>query len=384
MKKLLYIFFLFFICSCNLFIGLPLNENIIVLKEEPILLSIDDFDNGIIRYKNEIFRINNLNINYSKINLNDKDTEYPLYQAYYSSNKKGDFIIVYSRDTHYDEVQIAVANIPPLKYPFYVIKILKNEKRETKKEKMFEGNVNNLKTFLYDNNYSIYKLNKKRANLLDSEIINYENNEVKSNDLKEAVFGTDNFNTNIILNENGSGWFYSSYLETIDKKVSRLFSLKDYNKEEEKLKDEIEDKNFTLYDIYLDYQGKGFILFKSIDNKNIYKQEFYNFSKKSEKELIFENKNEKPLNNRYNTQIKDIIINEEGTGIFFVKNLKNEQVYLKKITNFKLENKEINIINSDSYKMYSYSINKKGNGFIVMENGKSFIAKKLRNYEIEK
>lgn len=377
MKKILLILFLVFIYGCNLFIGIPLNENVIVLKEEPISLSIDNFDNGIIRYKNEIFRINNLNINYSKIDLNDKDNEYPLYQAYYSSNKKGDFIVVYSRDTHYDEVQIAVANLPPLKYPFYVIKILKNEKTETKKDKMFEGNVNNLKIFLSDNNYSIYKLNQKSSNMLDSEIINYGSNEVKSNDLKEEVFGTDNFNTNVILNENGEGWFYSSYSETIDKKVSKLFSLKDYNKEEEKLKDEIEDKNFTLYDIYLDYQGNGFILFKSIDNKNIYKQEFSNFSKKSEKELVFENKNEKSLNNRYTTPIKDIVINENGNGIFFVKNFKNNQIYIRKIINFKLENKETNIINSDSYKMYSYSINKKGNGFIVMENGKSFISKKL-------
>lgn len=381
MKKIFLIFF--FLSSCNLFIGLPLDESIVFLKDTPIFVSVDELDNGIIGYEKEIFRIENLNINSSKIELIDKHKDYSIDQIGYGYNQKGDFLIVYSRYIHYDDVQVASISVKPLENPFYTFRFSKNKSIENSKDAIFEESANNLNVFLSnDNDYYVYLLNEKRNNILAPELIKNQNNKITIISLNDEIVNKD-ATSKISLDEKGNGWSYSNYSEPNYIK-SKIFSFKEYNINESKLSDELNNKDFIVYDIAMNYEGTGFILFKNIENTKIYLQKISNFNKVTEKEFLFDYKNLQGITYNRGKKLDDILINQDGKGLFFIKNDKNSFLYIKKIIDFKLENKETNLIKSANYKLYDYSINKKGNGLIILEDGKNFIAKKLRNYEIEK
>ncbi|MFN8673608.1 MAG: hypothetical protein U0457_16165 [Candidatus Sericytochromatia bacterium] len=364
-----------FLFSCNLFIDLPIDEKITFLNEKPIYLSIDDNDNGVISYSNKIFRIEKLNINFFDLDLSDRNKNYPLKSTFYSSNKNGDFLLIYSRDIHYDQVELAVVGLPPLIYPFYSAKFFKNGSKELSNNEIFTTTDGNHKINLFDNNdYILFLENKERYSLYNIELFNYKNNSLSKTTLINDITLSKN-NTNLSMKE-GKGYFY---FETNNK--YNLFLIDAFNRTEQKLEEELNTKDFNVYKIFLDDIGNGSILFYSKDNK-IYIQKFSNFIKITDKEFIFDYKDKELID--YRVPINNIFINSEGNGLFFFKNLKDNYTYFNKLVNFKLESKNYRLINSIKYTLLTYSINNKGNGFIILSNGSSFILKKMINFEIDK
>ncbi|MFN8672696.1 MAG: hypothetical protein U0457_11540 [Candidatus Sericytochromatia bacterium] len=138
---------------------------------------------------------------------------------------------------------------------------------------------------------------------------------------------------------------------------------------------------FFPYIYNLSYEGNGEIIFYT--DKKFYVQKFKNFTKISEKETFFSNNDiaEK-------LEKKSLYINKDNKGLLFCYkdidiNNNFKYPYIKKINNFIVEDKDIKLIDSNKYKYHDYSINKNGNGIIILTDGEHFILKKIRNYEVE-
>ena len=100
-----------------------------------------------------------------------------------------------------------------------------------------------------------------------------------------------------------------------------------------------------------------------------------------------------------NKQIPSVYLDKEGNGTIFMNKKINIQskyaskdfdysyLYMKQVKNFKLEDKEIKVLDSNKFNYYSFALNEKGDGLIILNRNNSentFIIKKLRNNELEK
>jgi hypothetical protein len=97
------------------------------------------------------------------------------------------------------------------------------------------------------------------------------------------------------------------------------------------------------------------------------------------------------------TLISAVYLNKDGNGAIFMnkkidtpnkfssRGFDYSYLYMKKVKNFKLEDKEIKVLDSNKFDYYNFAINNKGNGLVILNknNSNNFIVKKLINYELE-
>lgn len=391
MKKILLILFFIFISSCNFYNFLGIN---LLIKEKPKNIFIGESNDGAVIFEDKVQKISNLNLTNDITYL--KDLEYKNLENLYPGERSSIKLKLRSKGINYynidknnngffifDEQEISFCRSTRifdiasyLECSYHIFDVLDNKISKYENINLMNNDIINTtnseenyyfkdKTDIhfYSVLYNIIDKNKSLSNIFD-----YVNKKLieayKFEDLK--------------IGENGKGW-----LSLKENNYIKYFKIEDFNKSTEFLKD-IFSVNNSLGN-YIDTNGDGFILDikNNLDNiVEFYLYKISNFELLKEKNLLFSSKD---LENK--KEVKNYFINDKGDGIvFFYKNLNNnkfEYTYMKKLVNFKLDIKEIKIVNSKNYKYYNYSINKNGNGIVILTDGENFIFKKIRNYEIE-
>ncbi len=395
MKKLNYITIslLFIILSgCNLFLGLPLGEKIQYFSGEELKdIFIDESDNGIIVFKDKICKIKNLSITNEKVDLKDTDSNYPISNVANSVDKSGNGIMIYSRE-NYDEIVPQVLGFKPRK-PYYLVSIENNKFITNSVERFFSSSNINIKILNLVNSESfIYYLNNN-----NSLILNYiNNNKITKGYQIDKELNQSISNIEINIDEKGNGGYSYNDLTTFN-----YFSLNEFKKEEEKLsikfRDETDTKtNYTVINSFIDSNGTGYLII--INNRyEVFVQKFENFKEVPDKKLILNSVDLAYSGDNY--QIPSVYLDKEGNGaVFLIKKINIQSkfasrdfeysyLYIKKVKNFKLEDKEIKVLDSNKFNYYNFAINEKGNGLVVLNKNNSnntFIIKKIRNFEPEK
>ena len=418
MKNLNYIFMTIFslvlifntILGCNLFLYLPTGDKFEYLEEKPVNIFVDGSNNGLIVFKDRICKIKNLYITNETINLKDSNTKLPIIESLYNVNKLGDGVLIYSRAI-YDGNRIIIPETNEKFSTLYSIRISKNEflfntKRELNKNLIIKY-IGSITNFL-EENYGIYYIDINKDVTLTLENIN--NEKINSHKLNESFI--DKSLLGINFNSNGDGWYFYWGRNNKDGGF-KIFSLKNYEKKEEKLKEELDEQlkdngnNLPFLKANFDENGTGYILSAKLNfqtnQRKLVVQKFENFQKTTEKLLVFESDeiyNKPTHSGHYPNSIiyykPFIYINKEGNGIILMtkkgpKENESLYTYTKKIINFKVENRESKLFDSNKFNYYDFSINDKGNGFVILTNQTSseptgkeqFIVKKIINYELE-
>ncbi|MFN8575505.1 MAG: hypothetical protein U0354_01485 [Candidatus Sericytochromatia bacterium] len=407
-SKYLILVIMLFVSSCN---NIPSLEQLELSKTEkfqylegvPVNIDIDESNNGLILLSGKVYKIKDLNITNDNLDLRDNN-RFPIAHLLYEIDKFGNGILLYTRYI-YETNRFVFPEVHEKQIPLYSVRIIKNELiynsiRELNKD--FEINTIGFINFSSEN-YGIYYTDIHRdVNLTLENIVN-EN--VTTHKLSETF--KDNSLLGINLNSKGDGWyFYSSIKEGI---AFRLFTLKNYSKAQEKLKEELDEEiknnsqSMPFFKANLDLNGTGYILSSRFnpqtDIRKLFIQKFENFNKTTEKQLIFEN-NE--INNEliHTSHYPDsflyynpfIYMNKEGNGIIFMNKKfadtkEHRYTYIKKIINFKVDDKEVKLLDSSKYSYHKFKVNEKGNGLVILKKNDSekniFIAKKIRNFEPE-
>lgn len=399
MKKLLTILFSLFVFGCNFFQFEYKLKKVEYLDKEPSSIFIDDSDNGLIALKENIYKIEKLNIK--------KNNIYSMNNYNHSSffiNKNSDTIILNS--SYLEPIPEISFGFSVTNEKFNIIKIENNKFFNSNKDIFVDSIENKPQILELDKNiYAIYYSNRERylPNKKSKLLLKL----VKENEVKDSILESDFEHQSQIMDinidKNGNGW----YFYYLGPSYFKYFSIVNFQKGEEKLKDSLKIEGTNIKN-YLDVNGNGFILSIEINNKYRDRQEYYinkiqNFNKIGDKELIFKDFNEindKELVSKKNLHninvVYSLFINKDGNGILFMYKNKSENAeviidytYFRQIKNFKVLYKEIKILNSNS-KYNSFSINNKGNGLIILDevnefdkNKKRFIVKKLINYELQ-
>ncbi|MFN8672695.1 MAG: hypothetical protein U0457_11535 [Candidatus Sericytochromatia bacterium] len=93
-------------------------------EQIPINIYIDDNNNGIITYRNAIYKIKNLNLTNDKITLLDEEL-FNINNSIYYVNNKGNGVLVYSKDSYKNEQ--VFPDEYDFKYNFYSMEIENND-----------------------------------------------------------------------------------------------------------------------------------------------------------------------------------------------------------------------------------------------------------------
>lgn len=406
LRYLLPIIITIFLLSCNISLELPTTEKFQYLSEIPRNIFIDESNNRIILLNNTIYKIKDLNITNEKIELKDNNSKFYVGDVSYSVDKDGNGILIYSRINH-EDIIVDERGIN-IEYPFYSINIEKNQFKTNSVKHIFDetsGNRFEIKIInLSKNNHIIYYYKQYYAGdfYRDIKIKKISNDKIEDYTLDKKL---DSRNQSFSLNidEKGNGLYLSNTI--IDFKI---FSINNFTKGDEKLSIQfmdIKDKIYTnLLQSNSDNNGNGYILFDKVDydrtlqnhKANIYINKFNNFKASSDKELIFSSIDL----NSIQRKIYPINIDKNSNGIIFMlkrnisltpdlpkKDMDYSYLYTRKITNLKVEDKEIKILDSNKYFYHDFKINEKGNGLAILSKNDSentFIVKKIINFEPEK
>ncbi|MEK7433699.1 MAG: hypothetical protein AABZ74_11250 [Cyanobacteriota bacterium] len=413
-KNLLFLVFinLFLIQDCSLLLLIPKNctekiHNIEIgkpFKGTPSNIVIDENNNGIISFREEIIKINNLEIG-EKICLKEAQGRDCVGNTAYSTDKDGDGILIYSiQNDPCLSIYPDLGSIDDYRLIFsnYIVKIEKNNFLVDKVKKLYEIDTyyKGFKILQFDkNNFLVYFLSQgygndkwkvvlKRINNLD--LNNYNINEYKF-DLEDD--GNNFYNPyeyldlDLNLDSNGNGWYAFKIFR------NNLFQKIENYKNTSQIKDLSKDSD-TFYN-FLDTNGNGYILnFKD-----------FILSKSNVNNLISDNlnieifKQEQNLINYFPFSVdsKWLNINKNGEGVILLgKNISNTNdekiaLVIKKIKDFKEISQSVISSNDSNYSYYASSINSNGNGIVILRDssnrgffGKNFILKRIRNYELEK
>lgn len=384
---------------------------------------IDESNNGVIQYYNKICKIKNLNITNERIYLKDIDNNYSVHKIAYCIDVDGDGFLVYSRNLT-EGIYLANDSASPLFVDhYYVMKINKNNFLSSSTKELFEdfiafSNKINIKSFGKDNFVLNYQSELHHSSSYDFahyiSIVNSNNGKITKYNLSSNDY-SENEEAQVEIDKDGNGYLFYK-----ERNSFKYFYLKKYV-----VGDEISDfeisKNHSDYSNviknYLDSNGTGFVIFKKankedqrskwvedLDNNpsplpssyinnqenDIFIRKFINFKPVTEEILFLETDELGNMEER--KSIKDLIsINKDGNGIIFFnkKNPKDKNTkstlynYIKKVVNFKVENKEIKLLDLEKYDYYNFSINSSGNGLVVLTNYNNFIVKKIVKYGVE-
>lgn len=418
MKKLYVLSLFFFViilfenCSLNTFfeeITNKKNNDIVIGKPFtgiPTNIVIDDNDNGIISFRDEIIQIKNLEIA-NKILLKDQQEKDYVGNTSYSVDKDGNGILIYSRQGFYLDVYFYYSypeNNLISKYfnvfNNYAVKISKNNFLTNETKKIYATDIyyknpniikfdknNFLLSFLSDQYVKLEKI--KNFNLEKPEVIEY-NFLIQPNFNYAGSYAILDLNFN--LDSQGNGWYCFKTGSNYDfKKLEKYKIVYDIN--------ELAKGSNIIYN-NLDYYGNGYILnYKDdLDNNSwtLSEQNINNFKKSGINNKILKLKKNYYFPYFFSIDSKFINLNTNGNGIIFLNNDSNingkVSLIVKKFENFKEVEESIISDNNRNYNCYASSINNKGNGFLITQDysnnttlgSKSFILKRIKNYEVEK
>lgn len=425
-KNLLFLVFinLFLIQDCSLLLLIPKNCNEKLYNIEigkpfkgiPSNIVIDENNNGIISFKQEIIKINNLEIG-EKLCLKDPQEKYIVENTAYSTDKDGDGILIYSRQS--EGGLPILSSIEGTKYYIesfnnYIVKIEKNNFLVDKVKKLYEIDAyyyyKGFKILQFDkNNFLVYFLSQgygeKKLNVVLEKINNLN---LKEYNIKEYKFelndsyDSSNFyelykylDLEVKIDLNGDGWyaFKISSNNIIFEKIENFKNIS-YIKE-------LSIGNRSLYN-FLTTKGDGYILNYNgsminysdlkLSNSNI-----NNFITDNLNNSLLKLGNDLFIPYNFSIDSKSINLNKNGDGIiFFNKNISNTNnqkiaLVIKKIKDFKEIGESIVSSEGRDYDYYASSINSNGNGIVIIQDSanigfydRNFILKRIRNYELEK
>lgn len=373
MKKLLiFIFMMIFVVACHINVE-PNNIH------KPLNIFIDEFNNGIVSYSDGIHKINDLSISNFSIGLFDKDFIHSIDSSYYSVDNNGNGILVYSRNINDNSKKLAPAIVTDYKHPYYSVKISNHEFNGYFPEHISDSTLNILDFLSFtQNNYALFYDKVNTSGIFEYNVFLKKFKDNKADDFlfQKAMYGRGLIKINI--NEKGAGWILN-----IEDNNLEFNLINNYNIAKESKNSKISAELYNIISVFLDSNGTGKIVFavNTNEDKKIYLKKFEKFESSSEKELIGGN---------LDLLTKEVYVNEKGSGLAFFYKQKSiedssEYSYMKKITNFKLEDKETKLDDSDRYDYYSASINRNGNGIMILKDKYDyFVFKKIRNYELEK
>lgn len=386
MKKLLiFIFMMIFVVACHI--------NIEPTKiHKPLNIFIDEFNNGIISYSDGIHKINDLSISNFSIGLFDKDFIHSIDSSYYSVDNNGNGILVYSRNINDNPKKAKIEKWYDYKHPFYSVKISNHEFNGYFPEHISDSTLNILDFIsISQNNYALFYDKVNTSGIFEYNVFLKKSKDNKAEDFLFQKGLESGGLVKITINEKGNGWILNIY-----DGIWKFSLINNYSIEKEIKNSKISAEIYNIISVFLDSNGTGKIVFSvnTNEDKKIYLQKFDKFEVSSEKEVIGGIENVLVQNNHIggiqNLLNQAIYINEKGSGLAFFYKEKSiedssEYMYMKKITNFKLEDKETKLDDSDRYNYYSASINKNGNGIMILKDKYDyFVFKKIRNYELEK
>lgn len=382
MKKILFILFLVFSFSCDV---ISKNQDDLKLELDnkvPIDIFIDESDNGILVFKNKILRIKSLKIE-DEIQLKDdsiiKNKYYPILNAFYNVDNNGSGLLFYSRNTHYNTIGHENSDTS---IPSYIIEIEKNEFNINTIKKNLEEPISKIFNIINysKNNYDIYFETSSK----DNNIKHYLGiKKVRNNIMESYYIGnpeikniSDKFN--FYLDEKGNGWYSDNNLAEKYSIISNYL-----------LEKEIPiNLNEFLVSAYLDEKGNGFILRANNEGESNFSLKKYYLSEFKENNKVDNILN---LSNKYSFSNefikKNFKSNGNGTILFQVednKEINSYSILMKVMKDFK-EQKEV-FISKEISPNCNFSINSKGNGFIIISNKyiNEYKIKKIINYEIQK
>lgn len=382
MKKLLYSLFIIFSISCDVISKNQDDLKLEVDNKVPIDIFIDESDNGILVFKNKILRIKSLKIE-DEIQLKDdsiiKNKYYPILNAFYNVDNNGSGLLFYSRNTHYNTIGHENSDTS---IPSYIIEIEKNEFNINTIKKNLEEPISKIFNIINysKNNYDIYFETSSK----DNNIKHYLGiKKVRNNIMESYYIGkpeikniSDKFN--FYLDEKGNGWYSDNNL------TEKYSIVSNYSLEKEV---PINLKAF-LVSAYLDEKGNGFILRVNNEGESNFSLKKYYLSEFKENNKVDNILN---LSNKYSFSNefikKNLKSNGNGAMLFQVednKKINSYSILMKVMKNFQ-EQKEV-FISKEISPNCNFSINSKGNGFIIISNKyiNEYKIKKIINYEIQK
>lgn len=418
MKKLLYnLLFVFFIIlliqNCSLLLLIPEDptkkiEDITIGKpffSRPTNIVIDENDNGIISFRDEIIQIKNLEIA-ERIVLKDPQEKSYVGSTAYSVDKNGDGILVYSRQDFYVDIYFYYAYPEGSQDQYlsvfnnYAVKISKNKFLTDKTKKIYATDIyyKNPSIIQFDkDNFLLYFLSNQYVKLERIKNFNSEKPDVTEYNFfyKHDFLYQDNYailDIALNLDSQGSGWYLFKLVGNYQ--FERLENYKMVSSEVDEL-----SKDSGIYYNNLDNKGNGYVVSYKYDEKEKSSKLFYqnvnNFKKNSQKNEIYTSKKDYFLPYFYSIDSRFINLDKSGNGLIFLNKdfYTKEKVGLvaKKIKDFK-DIGESSISSKDrNYNCYASSINSKGNGFLITQDhsnnnkvgSKSFLLKRIKNYEIE-
>lgn len=88
----------------------------------------------------------------------------------------------------------------------------------------------------------------------------------------------------------------------------------------------------------------------------------------------------------FNNYLEAKFFNKNGDGVLFLAtNNSNAELYAKKVSSLKLDDKIDMIYDKfSSFKYYDYALNENGNGLLFLTNGKTFKTTKIINFYVKK
>lgn len=412
-KYIICFFILLFLFSCNFnFI------NIVDQKKQefnypPTKAIIDINNNGVISFRDRIFKIKNLEITNEEISLGFTNLNNRLISSMsYFVNKNGNGFLVYSLDHVVEFLKRGdYKTLEPLSIKHYLIPIKANEFFTSKIKLIIDNDLigksidvysdDNILCLFYNRNYLKYSAGRYYTDGLKGEfslkLVNLNNFNIEDKFIQFYKMRIESDN-DFFLDKNGNGFITNYPYKSLGKIVN-------YKKTVEYFEDKIDHNIFSKN--FLDFDGNG----SFISDYSIYKEReiFFSTYKNYERLKIekihidqsfrpaerFITENYRKDSVKYpllvesssyfdNTLISKFF-NKKGDGILFLEPSDNSSgLYAQKVSLFKIQDKVDQIIDKKSkFKYYDYAINENGNGLIFLTDGKIFKSIKVFNFEVK-